>query len=80
MVLQDIIEPLTESLSRFSYKANCTTPSLTSTRDPSPEIAAILGQIDEVRRQISEIEPVNFADIIAWIISLAKKQKLWLKR
>lgn len=80
MVLQDILDPLTESLSRVAYRTAYASPEHTQARESSPEIAAILGQIEDVRRQMAEIEPISFAEIIAWIISLARKQKLWLKR
>lgn len=80
MVLQDMLDPLTESLSRLAYKTGYASQEPTQSRDASPEFTAILGQIEEVRRQMTEIEPVNFAEIIAWIVSLAREQKLWSRK
>lgn len=80
MVLQDILDPLTESLNRMAYKIGYANSEQAQMRDPSPEIVAILGQIEEVRRQMAEIDPINFAEIITWIISLARGQKLWLRK
>lgn len=80
MVLQDILDPLTESLNRLAYKSGYANSEQAQMRDSSPEIVAILGQIEEVRRQMAEIDPINFAEIIAWIISLARGQKLWLRK
>lgn len=80
MVLQDILDPLTESLNRMAYKIGYANSEQAQMRDSSPEIVAILGQIEEVRRQMAEIDPINFAEIITWVISLARGQKLWLRK
>lgn len=80
MVLQDILDPLVESLSRLAYKTGYASPERAQIRDSSPEFSALLGQIEQVRHQMEEIDPINFAEIIAWVISLAREQKIWLRK
>lgn len=41
------------------------------------DLTALLAQIEDARQQLAACEPVNYAEIIAWITAQARARKLW---
>jgi hypothetical protein len=77
LVLQDLFDSLTGLLNTLAQNNPAKHGAVIATPTGNPEIAALLVQIEDTRRQISECENVNYAQLIAWVVARAKERKLW---
>ena len=44
------------------------------------ERAGLIAQIEDTRILLFQLEPINYAELIAWIVAQAKVRKIWSKR
>lgn len=80
VMLQDVFDTLVASLNQFSkstsyVKIENTPPDAMANVD----LTALFAQIEDARQQLSNCAPVNYAEIVAWVVAQAKKCKLWNK-
>ena len=81
-LLQEILDSLINSLNQFSKSSSFpqTKPASSSTNEPiHMDLTKLIEQVGEARQQLLQCDPVNYAELIAWIASQAREQKLWSK-
>lgn len=79
VMLQETFNTLVNSLNQF---AKITPRSTAATSDDTLahiELSGIVEQVKDARLQLLALDPINYAELIAWITSQAKAQKLWAK-
>ncbi len=80
VMLQEIFDSLINSFNLFSKtlprsKAEAGTPEITN----NSELTGLIDQIQDARQQLMLCDPVNHAELIAWIAGQARDKKLWGK-
>ena len=80
VMLQEMFDSLINSFNQLA-KIPLRTKTETNSPDASanPELAGLIGQIQDARQQLLQCDPVNYAELIAWIAGQAREQKLWAK-
>jgi hypothetical protein len=73
VVLQDLFEALMEPINLAARGSRNGIPNPPGT---FPDLAPAFTQIEETRRQIAECEPVNYAQLLAWVMARARERKL----
>jgi hypothetical protein len=80
VTLQEMFDTLVNALNQFSK-----IPPRAKTEGASlevlshPELAGLIAQIQDARQQLVQCDPVNYAEVIAWIAGQAREKKLWNK-
>jgi hypothetical protein len=75
VMLWDLLDLLRSSLDT-SHRFPMTNIHLRETTDRQGEEVSLLAQIEATRKEIVACEPVNHAELIAWVIGLARGKKL----
>lgn len=80
VMLQEIFETLVNSLNQFA-KTQPRTNEEAQSHDAYLNAGAtgLIDQIQDARQQLLQCDPVNYAELIAWIASQARERKLWNK-
>jgi len=80
VTLQEIFETLVNSLNQFA-KTQPRTNEETLSHDAyvNPGSTGLIDQIQDARQQLLQCDPVNYAELIAWITGQARERKLWSK-
>ncbi|HYS87713.1 MAG TPA: hypothetical protein VEN78_22330 [Bradyrhizobium sp.] len=77
IVHQDIFEALVGALNMLSRQAPLARSDKAAADSvQSAEPARLLDQIEAARRDIAACDPVNYAQLIAWIVAQAKARKI----
>ena len=79
VVLQDCFDELVKAFTSTECRLvpNNARPTVEQTDSLAMSTTSpIAEQIDQVRRQIAECEPVNFAQLISWVMGQARAKKL----
>jgi hypothetical protein len=80
VMLQETFDTLVNSLNQF---AKMVPRSKTEIAAPDTlahnEMSGLVEQIRDARLQLLSLDPINYAELIAWIASQARDQKLWTK-
>lgn len=76
IVLQDLFDALMEPV---NHVARGSRPPGQVHPNVSPDLGPAFAQIEETRRQIAACDPVNYAQILAWIMARARERKLLRK-
>lgn len=81
VLLQETLDSLIDTLNQLFRK----TIAPKADAQPVPESecaerAALIAQIEDTRIQLLQSEPLNYAELIAWIVAQAKLRKIWNKR
>lgn len=81
VLLQETLDSLIETLNQIFRKTLPTRIEVQVVQETScPERAALIAQIEDTRHQLLQAEPLNYAELIAWIVTQAKLRKIWNKR
>ena len=80
VMLQEMFDSLINAFNQLA-KIPLRTKTETNLPDASanPELAGLISQIQDARQQLLQCDPVNYAELIAWIAGQAREQKLWVK-
>ena len=80
VMLQELFDTLVHSFDSYSKSQPRTKPEATSSEPSNAvELTGLIDQIQDARLQLMQCEPVNYAELIAWIANQAKEKKLWGK-
>lgn len=77
VLLQDIFDALVAPLNTMVRAPSALRNEKNESENTSSDMAALLAQIEAARRQLSECETVNYAELIAWVMNKARERKLW---
>ena len=79
VVLQDCFDALVKAFTSAECRVvpnNPRQPGEQTESSAIPSTSPMAEQIDQVRRQIAECDPINFAQLIAWVMGQARTKKL----
>ena len=83
VMLQEMFDSLINSFNQLAKVPLRTRPEKAEIGTPdtsaNPDLAGLIDQIQDARQQLLQCDPVNFAELIAWIAGQAREQKLWGK-
>ena len=80
VLLQEMFDSLINSLNQFSKSSPQTKPAPSSTNESANvDLTKLIEQIGDARQQLLQCNPVNYAELVAWIASQARERKLWSK-
>lgn len=77
-MLQEMLDKLMytlDQLLRQKHKVQVADQTIQETINA--DSAALIAQIDDTRQKMLQCDPVNYAELTAWIVALAKQRKLW---
>lgn len=77
VLLQDLFEALAQPLNNLSRNTQLFKIDKDEALHGACDMTGLLAQIEDARRQLAECEPVNYAELIAWVVGKAKENKLW---
>jgi hypothetical protein len=77
-MLQEMLDKLMYTLDQLFRQEHKVRVTDQATYKPiNADSAALIAQIDDTRQKMLQCDPVNYAELTAWIVSLAKQRKLW---
>lgn len=77
LLLQEMFDKLIQALNHATRSTGRQSPDGEKRECvPSIEISRILDQIEAVRGEISALDPINYAVLIAWLVTRAREQKI----
>lgn len=80
VMLQETFDTLVNSLNQFAKMLPRSKTEAASTDTlVHNEMSGLVEQIRDARLQLLALDPINYAELIAWIASQARDQKLWTK-
>ena len=80
VMLQDMFNTLVNSLDQLAKNPlRIKTEAALPEANINSEFAGLVAQIQDARQQLLQCDTVNYAELIAWITTQAKEQKLWSK-
>lgn len=80
VMLQEIFDSLINAFNLFSKTLpKSRVDAVASDSAGIAELSGLLVQIEDARQQLLRCEPINQAELIAWIVGQAKGRKLWSK-
>lgn len=80
VMLQETFDALVNSLNQLAKMVPRAKTEATPTDALAQnEISGLVEQIRDARLQLLALDPINYAELIAWIASQARDQKLWTK-
>lgn len=81
-ILQDLFESLMQALNHATGPASKSRlePSSNAPSGAAQDLSRLLDQIEAVRAQIGACGPINYGELIAWIVSRARERNLLRQR
>lgn len=80
VMLQEMFDTLVNTLNQFAkLPPRIKTETTSSDALGNAELAGLIDQIQDARQQLLQCDPVNYAELIAWIAGQARERKLWSK-
>lgn len=78
LVLQDMFDSLMQSLNNATraLAGHRAIPRAEDAACPALDLSRLIEQIETVRRDITACEPINYSELIAWLVQQARVQKI----
>jgi hypothetical protein len=79
VMLQETFDTLVNSLNQFAKMTPRSATATAADTLANIELSGLVEQVKDARLQLLALDPINYAELIAWITSRARDQKLWAK-